>query len=97
LGLAGRYEKAADESLVIFEDVETISGRMSVFESRESPQSMGIDELAYQFDGRLVIPVQLGLPMMGFLVKEVLERARVHLAEIDDLHRRRAALPGILL
>ena len=52
-----RNEQSADEPLVIFQDVEAVSGGIAIFHRHVAAQRAGIDEPANQFNRRAVIPM----------------------------------------
>ncbi len=88
------HEKSADQSLVILEDVEAIAGGLAVRHRRISAQSARIDEFAHQIDGRTIVPVQFIPPALGLLPKEVFQRPRMDLPEVNNLHAKPRTPPA---
>ena len=89
-------EKTADQTFVIFDDVEAIARRLAVFDCDIAPQRPRVNEFADQIDGGPVIPVQFLAPMPSLLLKQSLERARIRLAKINNLHEGCSTTPETL-
>ena len=64
-----RNEQSADESLVVFQHVKTVSGGIAIFDRNVAAERARIDEFANQFNRRAVIPVQLVAPVTSFLLE----------------------------
>ena len=79
-------KQSTDQTFVILEHVEAVSGRTSVVESEETIERAGIDEFPNQIDRRTVVPVQFIAPVACFLLKQHVEGFRMDLPEVNNLH-----------
>src|SRR4029077_11661985 len=86
LGIAGRDEQPANQSLVIFEHVECVSDGAAVFQDGGAGEGPRVDELLDQLRRGAVIPAQLFPPLLRLFGEQWLELPGGQLAQIDNLH-----------
>jgi len=82
----GRSEETADEAFLVFKDVKAIADGLFAFHCGIASKRMRIDELTNQVLGRAVIPIELFAPMVGLVLEQRLQSARMNLPQILNLH-----------
>ena len=94
LGEALRDVQTADETLLLLENVERITGSGAVFEGYTAAESMSFQETFDEIEGAAIVPVELIVPVAGLFLEEGLELANTGLAKVVNIHGRAGRREG---
>src|SRR3989442_15391923 len=57
--------QAADQTLLIFENVEGIADRLAVFQGDSAGEGVGVEKALDELDGAAIVPVEFVAPVAG--------------------------------
>ncbi len=70
LGKLGGDVQAADQTFLIFEDVEGITGGNAVLKGDAARQGVGVEKALDEFECATVVPMQFVTPVPGFFFEK---------------------------
>src|SRR2546425_10431316 len=62
--------QAADQTLLIFENVEGVADRLAVFQGDGAGEGVGVEKALDELDGSAIVPVEFVAPVAGLLLPE---------------------------
>src|SRR5229473_2165938 len=78
--------QAANQTFLLFEDVERIAGGGAAFERHAAGEGVGVEEALDEVERAAVIPMQFVAPVARFFFEQRLNLTDRSLAQIDDVH-----------
>ena len=81
-------EQAAQQRLVLFENIEGVSRCLAALHGHSPGQGLGIHELLDEFQRAAIVPMQLFAPPLRLFLEERSDLPRIRLSQIHNRHDR---------
>src|SRR6266481_2021258 len=78
--------QAANQTFLLFEDVERIAGGGAALEGHAAGEGVGVQEALDEVECAAVVPMELVAPVARFFFEQRLNLTDRSLAQIDDVH-----------
>src|SRR6266849_2754788 len=83
--------QSSDQAFLLFQNVERISRRRSVFERHAAAERMRVQKTSDEVERAAVIPVQFVVPVARLFLEKRLKLPHAGLAKVENIHGRKGA------
>jgi len=91
LGRFGGDVEAADEALLLLEDVKRVADGGAFFEGHGTGESVSFKEALDEIESAAIIPMEVVAPVAGFFFEKRFQLADGCLAQVDNIHGKVAS------